>query len=64
MLHQIVPFARAELGGDRGRHFGGVDMVDRHIDIVRFAPGLRERIEPGVVCRDEVTPLQDLEARS
>ena len=62
VLHQIVPLTRADLRGDGGRHFGGVDVIDSDLDIVRLAPGLGEGIEPGVIRWNEMAPLQNAQA--
>ena len=58
---------RALAGGERGRQggeqVGEVDVVHGHVDTNVIAPLLGEGIEPLVILRDEVTPLEELKLR-
>src|SRR5207248_9601524 len=56
----VVPLAGGGLGGHAAREVGLVNVVDGHVGVVRLAPALRVLVvEPLVVRRDEVAPLQD-----
>src|SRR6266704_4491415 len=54
------------LGSDLGvgprSQVGEGDVVDRHLDVLGRSPVLGVLVEPDVVGRDKVAPLQDLES--
>jgi hypothetical protein len=58
---EIVALTRLYLGCGTSGDFGEVDVIDTYGDTDFLTPLLRERVEPLVVARDEMAPLQDLE---
>jgi hypothetical protein len=59
-LEEVVAALRGDLGGCAGRQLGEVDVVDEDLDVVRLPPSLRvDVVEPRVVLRNEVAPLDD-----
>jgi hypothetical protein len=62
VLEEVVAAAGRDLGGGARRKVGEVDVVDDHVRVVVLAPDLRVHVvEPRVVGRDEMTPLDDLQ---
>ncbi len=57
---QVVPALGRHLGGGAGVEESVVDVLDADLDVVLLTPGLHPGVvEPVVVGRDEVDPLDD-----
>ena len=61
-LEQVVAALSSHFRGGPGWKFGQVDVIDPNLGVVRLAPTLDVHVvEPLVVRRHEVTPLDDAE---
>ena len=59
---EVMTLLRGDLGRGGGVEGGDADVVDRDLGVVLLAPLLDVvAVEPLVVARDEVVPLQDLQ---
>src|SRR5262249_27216624 len=57
---EVVSLPRGGLGGAARRDLGRRDVIDDDVRRVLLAPLLRvDRVEPAVVSRNEVAPLED-----
>jgi hypothetical protein len=57
----VVAGLRGDLGGRPRHHVGEPDVIHGDLDALLAAPLLGPRIEPLVVGRNEMAPLEDLE---
>src|SRR5262249_28539214 len=59
----VVAAARLRFRGGEGTKLGVVDVIDCHLDVVALSPRRRPLVvEPAVVSRHDVAPLDDREA--
>ena len=58
-LDDVMARLRSGFGGEARWQIKIIDVVNGHGDLVLGAPVLGHLVEPGVIRRDEVAPLQD-----
>ena len=59
LLDDVVATPGGHFGGHPGRQVVGGDVVDGGVNVVLRAPVLHEPVDPSVVGRHEVAPLED-----